>query len=235
MRSSRDDSPGCPRSDCGRSIAIPSKAKIGRISEARQETPKAQKTEGLGIQLYNSLKKARKQDRTIVFIDESGLSQKPHRCRTWAPRGETPLLEFNFNWQKLSVSAGLTLRNFYFRLYPGAIGELEVIDFLKALVRHIDGPLMIVWDRLPAHRSRMVREFIELSEGHIVTEYLPAYAPELNPVEYIWAYWKQHELPNVCPKDYWELDERARKTLRRMRRKPRLITAFWKQSSLCLD
>ena len=73
------------------------------------------------------------------------MSQKPHRCRTWAPRGETPLLEFNFNWQKLSVSAGLTLRNFYFRLYPGAIGELEVIDFLKALVRHIDGPLMIVW------------------------------------------------------------------------------------------
>ncbi len=145
------------------------------------------------------------------------------------------MLEFNFNWQKLSVSAGLTLRNFYFRLYPGAIGELEVIDFLKALVRHIDGPLLIVWDRLPAHRSRLVREFIELSEGHIATECLPPYAPELNPVEYIWAYWKQHELPNVCPKDYWELDERARKSLRRMRRKPRLITAFWKQSSLGLD
>ena len=143
------------------------------------------------------------------------------------------MLEFNFNWDKLSVSAGLTLRNFYFRLYPGAIGELEVIDFLKALVRHIDGPLLIVWDRLPAHRSRLVREFIQLSEDHIATEYLPPYAPELNPVEYIWAYWKQHELPNVCPKDYWELDERARKALRRMRRKPRLITAFWKQSSLC--
>ena len=139
------------------------------------------------------------------------------------------MLEFNFNWDKLSVSAGLTLRNFYFRLYPGAIGELEVIDFLKALVRHIDGPLLIVWDRLPAHRSRLVREFIQLSEDHIATEYLPPYAPELNPVEYIWAYWKQHELPNVCPKDYWELDERARKALRRMRRKPRLITA-----SLCL-
>ena len=104
------------------------------------------------------------------------------------------------------MSAGLTLRNFYFRLYRGAIGELEVIDFLKALVRHIDRPLLIVWDRLPAHRSRLVREFIELSEGHIATEFLPSYAPELNPAwEYIWAYWKQHELPNVCPKDYWEL------------------------------
>ncbi len=69
------------------------------------------------------------------MIDESGLSQKPHRCRTWAPRGQTPVLEFNFNGKKLSVSAGLTLCNFYFRLDPGAIGELEVIDFLQALVR----------------------------------------------------------------------------------------------------
>ena len=77
-----------------------------------------------------------------------------------------------------------------------------MIDFLKALLRHIDKPLLIVWDRLPAHRSRLVREFIELSEGHIVTEYLPPHAPELNPVEYIWSYWKQHELPNVCPKDF---------------------------------
>ena len=145
------------------------------------------------------------------------------------------MLQFNFNWEKLSVSAGLTLRNFYFRLYPGAIGQGEVIDFLKALLRHIDRPLLIIWDRLPAHRSRLVREFIELSEGHIATEYLPPYAPELNPVEYIWAYWKQHELPNVCPKDYGELNQRARQALRRMRRKPRLIPAFWKQSSLCFD
>ena len=75
------------------------------------------------------------------------------------------MLQFNFNWQRLSVAAGLTLRNFYFRLYPGAIRQAEVIDFLKALVRHIEEPLLIVWDRLPAHRSRLVREFIELSEG----------------------------------------------------------------------
>ncbi len=127
------------------------------------------------------------------------------------------------------------MRNFYFRIHPGSIKELEVIDFLKALLRPIKRPLLIVWDRLPAHRSRLVQQFIELSDDHIAAEYLPSYAPELNPVEYIWAYWKQHELPNVCPKDYWELNERARKALRRMRRKPRLITAFWKQSSLCFD
>ena len=109
-----------------------------------------------------------------------------------------------------------------------------MIDFLKSLVRHIRRPLLVVWDRLPAHKSALVQEFLGYSQGYIETEYLPAYAPELNPVEYLWGYWKQHELPNVCPKDYWELDARARQALRRMR-KPRLIAAFWKQSSLSLD
>ena len=73
------------------------------------------------------------------------------------------MLQFNFSWQRFSVSAGLTLRNFYFRLYPGAFSQAEVIDFLKALLRHIEKPLLIVWDRLPAHRNLLVREFIELS------------------------------------------------------------------------
>jgi transposase len=107
-----------------------------------------------------------------------------------------------------------------------------VVDFLGALKRHIPTPLLVVWDGLPAHRSRLVREYIESLDGRIELAYLPSYAPELNPVEYIWAHWKQHELPNVCPKDYWQLSEAARRTLRRMRRRPRLITAFWKQSSL---
>ena len=149
---------------------------------------------------------------------KSEVFRRPESGIVAAPRGEGVGVQLQLG-QAVGVGRA-TLRNFYFRLYPGAVGELEVIDFLKALVRHIDGPLLIVWDRLPAHRSRLVREFIQLFEDHIATEYLPPYAPELNPVEYIWAYWKQHELPNVCPKDYWELDERARKALRRMRRKP---------------
>jgi transposase len=160
------------------------------------------------------------------------VSQRPHRCRTWAPRGQTPILEHNFNWKNLSAVAGLTFLNFYFRLYAGAVKSPEVVDFLQLLVRHIRTPVLLVWDRLPAHRSRLVRDHIQQLQGVIHVEYLPAYAPELNPVEYIWAYWKQHELPNLCPKDYWQLSEAARRTLRRMRRRPRLIVAFWKQASL---
>ncbi len=145
------------------------------------------------------------------------------------------MLEYNFNWKSLSAVAGLTFWNFYFRLYPGAVKSPQVIDFLQALVRHVASPLLLVWDGLPAHRSRLVRDFLQSLDGWIEWEYLPAYAPELNPVEYIWAYWKQHELPNVCPKDYWQLGEAARRTLRRMRRRPRIIRAFWKQAQLRFD
>jgi hypothetical protein len=66
---------------------------------------------------------------------------------------------------------------------------------------------------VPAHKSRLVGEFLENLNGWIATEYLPPYAPELNPVEYLWSHWKQHELPNVCPKDFWQLSEGARRTL----------------------
>jgi transposase len=163
------------------------------------------------------------------------VSQRPQVCRTWSPRGQTPIVQYSFQWKTLSAIAGLTWWNFYFQLYPCAIRSPQVIQFLAALTQHIAGPLLIVWDRLPSHRSKLVQQFVTDLGGWIHLEYLPPYAPELNPVEYIWAYWKHHELPNVCPKDFWELGEVARQTLRRMRRRPRLITAFWKQADLSLE
>jgi transposase len=177
-------------------------------------------------------KKAQNEGRTIVFVDESGLSQRPHHCRTWAPRGETPLLFHHFNWRSLSVMAGLTVYNFYFELFEEAIRSEHLVVFLDHLQRCVPGKLMIIWDRLPAHRSHLVRDYVETLEGRIQIEYLPAYAPELNPVEYIWAYLKQHELPNVCAKDLWNLGEGARRALKRMRRRKPLVVSFWKQASL---
>jgi transposase len=152
--------------------------------------------------------------------------------RTWARRGQTPVLQYHFNWSHLSVIAGITFWNFYFRLCPGSVGAEELIEFLKHLQRHIHGKLLIVWDKLPAHRSRAVRDYLAGRRGRVEMQYLPSYAPELNPVEYIWGHLKHHELPNVCPKDLSQLQCGARQALGRMRRRPSLIAAFWKQSSL---
>src|SRR5215510_10967745 len=79
------------------------------------------------------LKKAQKEGRTIVFVDESGLSERPHGCRTWAPRGQTPVLQYHFNWKTLSAMAGVTWWNFYFRLFPGAMRSPQIIEFLSHL------------------------------------------------------------------------------------------------------
>jgi len=167
-----------------------------------------------------------------VFIDESGLSERPHRCRTWSPRGQTPVLQYHFNWKKLSAVAGVTWWNFYFRLYPGSIRSPQVVNFLTHLMRHLPGNLLIIWDGLKSHRSRMVRDYVKAQQGRLWIEFLPAYAPELNPVEYLWGYWKTHELPNLCPKTFDQLSHHARRALRRMRRRPKLVTAFWKQAEL---
>lgn len=175
---------------------------------------------------------AARQRRVIVFIDESGLSERPCRARTWAPRGETPVLQYSFSWKQLSAIAGVSFVRFYFRLFAGAIRSPQVVEFLKALSEAIGRKLLIIWDRLQAHRSKLVRAFVEQRNGDIALEYLPAYAPELNPVECIWGYLKSHEMPNFCARDLPHLKHAARSRLRSMQRRRTLVAAFWKQAEL---
>ena len=144
------------------------------------------------------------------------------------------MLQYHFNWDQLSVVAGLTWWNFHFRMYPGSIKAPQVVDFLQHLLKQVPGKLLIIWDGLPAHRSKLVKAFVATQAGRIWLERLPAYAPELNPVEYIWSYWKKHALPNFCAKDYQQLSRQGRQALSRMRRRKPLIAAFWKQADLRL-
>ena len=128
--------------------------------------------------------------------------------------------------------AGVTWWNFYFRLFPGTIRSPQVVELLEHLLRHLGVKLLIVWDGLRSHHSRLVWDFVRRQRGRLWLEFLPAYAPELNPVEYLWSHWKQHELPNFCPTTFGQLSHHARKALRRMRRRPTLVIAFWQQADL---
>lgn len=184
--------------------------------------------------LAGAKKNARRTGTTIVFVDESGLSERPTRVRTWSPRGHTPVLQYSFNWKQLSVIAGVTYWQFYFRFFPGAIRAPQVVEFLKVLRRHISGRMLIIWDRLQAHRSRLVREYLEQQAGSIQLEFLPAYAPELNPAEYVWGHLKTHEIGNLCASQVEEVRDYASRRLRSMQRKPTLVRAFWKQAELAL-
>ena len=103
--------------------------------------------------LARSQEKAKRQGRLIVFIDESGLSERPTRVRTWAPKGQTPIIQFHFNWTHISVIAGLSRTNCLFRLHEGSIEKEQHVEFLKALRAHLKRPLLIIWDGLRAHLS----------------------------------------------------------------------------------
>ena len=177
-------------------------------------------------------KKAHRQDRLIVFLDESGLSTRPTRVRTWGPRGQTPLLQETFNWKSLSIIGGLALWRFYFQIHAGSIKGPQVIEFLQHLQRHIPGRLLILWDGASIHRSALVRDYLASTCGRVVVERLPAYAPELNPVEYMWGHLKTHEIGNLVATKAWELSMEATAALRRMRRRPSIMTACYVQAEL---
>lgn len=177
-------------------------------------------------------KKARRQDRLIVFVDESGLSERPTRVRTWAPKGQTPVIQFHFNWKHLSVIAGLTRTNCLFRFHEGSIKKEQIVEFLKALRAHLKQPLLIVWDGLKAHRSRLVRDYLDSINGRIQIAFLPPYAPDLNPVEYLWAWLKRHALANFCPDNLGELQMTARNRLKSAQHRPTIIAACWQQAGL---
>jgi transposase len=142
------------------------------------------------------------------------------------------VIQETFGWKSLSVIAGITLWNFYFQIHPGSIKSPEVIKFLEALRRHLSAPLLILWDGAAIHRSRLVKDFVASTEGQIALEALPAYAPELNPVEYLWAHLKEHEIGNLVARHAWELSRDATAALRRMRRRPKIILACFAQAEL---
>lgn len=152
--------------------------------------------------------------------------------KTWAPKGQTPVLQYSFNWKLLSVIAGVSFWRFYFRFFNGTIKAPQIVAFLAALRKQVRNKLLIIWDGLPAHRSAVVRQYVDALQGRIVLERLPAYAPELNPVEYLWAYAKQRELANLCRNTIGEVHGFARNRLKSMQHRPYVIAACWQQAEL---
>jgi len=119
-----------------------------------------------------------------------------------------------------------------FRLHDGAIKSAQIIEFLKALRAQLRRKMMIVWDGAAQHKSRVVREYLGSTDGAIQMALLPGYAPDLNPVEYLWAWLKRHALANFCPNNLAELKHTARCKLESGQKRKSIIAACWKQAEL---
>jgi putative transposase len=189
---------------------------------------------------------AAEQGAWLCFEDEAGQTLHPPKARTWGRRGRTPVMAVSGKGSGRVSIAGLvcvrpgerTRLIYRTRLHRGRKGErrsfaeADYAALLDAAHQQLGGPIVVIWDNLNTHRSAVMRELIATRDWlHVIR--LPAYAPELNPVEHVWSHIKRG-LGNLL---VWGLDELVavvKNRLKRIQYRPGLLDAFLAHTGLDL-
>jgi transposase len=145
--------------------------------------------------------------------------------RTWAPRGQTPILRVKLTHDHLAAISGITLDGrLVMQVQEAAFDAAGVVRFLRVLLRKLPGKLLIIWDGSSIHKGQPITDFLKRGAAtRLHLERLPGYAPDLNPDEGIWNYLKRVELKNHCCRDLAELRLELRRAKERLRHKRHII------------
>jgi transposase len=184
----------------------------------------------------------------VCFEDEAGQNLRPPRARTWAPRGRTPVVSVSGKGSgRVSVAGLVCLRPgardhlFYrIRIHRGRKGErrsmseADYADLITAAHQELHAPVILIWDNLNTHISAAMRALIGARSGWLTEVRLPAYAPELNPAEGVWANMK-NGLGNLAAADVDQLAAIIKNRLKRIQYRPALIKGFLAQTGLTLE
>jgi transposase len=138
-------------------------------------------------------KRAKKMGAAIYFQDESGIRSDFHSGTTWAPKGQTPVVEVTGARFSLNMIGAIDMRGkLRFTVVKGTISAEHTCDFLQRLMHDAENPVFLIWDGHPIHRSKKVKDCIQSFNGKLEIYTLPGYSPELNPVEQVWNNVKNH-------------------------------------------
>lgn len=184
----------------------------------------------------------------ICFEDEAGQTLRPPRARTWGRRGRTPVVKVSGKGSGRVSVAGLAClkpgspaRFFYrLRLHRGRKGErrsMSEADYaalVTAAHRTLGAPVILIWDNLNTHISKVMRAFTGGHPDWLTVIQLPAYAPDLNPAEGAWSSMKS-SLGNLAACTLDQLAATIRHRLGRIQRQPALIAALLRQTGLTLE
>ena len=174
-----------------------------------------------------------------MFADETGFMLQPVVRRTWAPRGQTPI---HYSWDRrerlsaisaLAVSPQRRRLGLHFVLLDHNVVTDDFTAFAGALLRRLGRGIILVMDRLQVHRSA-ARRLQKRFPKRLHVEWLPPYAPELNPVEQVWGQTKHRDLANYIPDDIDELRGAVACSLRHTRGEQPLLRSFFKHAKLSL-
>jgi transposase len=181
-------------------------------------------------------KRADEEGATIVWVDEAGFSLLPLAVRTWAPKGQTPILRVPLTRDHLAVISAITLDGrLFLQVRKDSYDGEAVVGFLRVLLRKMVGKVLLIWDGSPIHHGQAVKDFLRAGAARrLQLEQVPGYAPDLNPDEGIWTYLKRVELGNVCAMDMADLRHRLRRAAVRVRHKPDIIRACSRQCGYLL-
>jgi len=157
--------------------------------------------------------------------------------RTWAPQGSTPLVRHRqARRDKISVISGISASprrqhlGLYYLLFFDNIGQEEVCLFLRELLRHLRGPVIVLLDNSSTHHGEPLARLLR-RHARLQVEHFPAYAPELNPDEGVWSLAKR-DLANGCPLDVDQLMESVIASVNRLRRSPGKLRSCILESDL---
>ena len=161
--------------------------------------------------------------------------------KTWGKKGVTPLIRSAGGWKNLTLLGMTTYATP--KKKAGSIvwiqkrsvkkeTILRVLADMKKKYERNAYPFILMWDGLPAHRARIVQDFIQENADWLTVHRFPAYAPELNPQEYQWSLLKRKTLGNYCPPTMTALAQRARRGIQKMHKESSLLKGFLKRSGL---
>jgi len=174
-------------------------------------------------------KRARAQRASIYWGDETGISNQDQVGRCWAPRGETPVVARTAERIARSMIAAVSNRGVMrFMLYDRALNADRFIDFLRRLVRDAGRKVILIVDNLKVHKAGKVMAWVDSHAHEIELVYLPAYAPDHNPSEYLNNDLKQQLRQQPQPDTKEELTRRARSVLHAIQRSPRRVRAYFR-------
>jgi transposase len=173
----------------------------------------------------------------LIFLDESGFSQVSPLKYTWAPRGQTPTIRTSLEHNArlnligtLCVTPARRKIKLHLQSHRKSIRGEQVIRFLTHLLKHIKGPLVLLWDKHPIHRRRAVKEFLARQPRVYVYEF-PTSAPELNPTEFVWTQLTEYTA-STAPHNGSELRANLFAGIARTRYSPRRLWACLYASEL---
>jgi transposase len=160
--------------------------------------------------------------------------------RTWAPRGQTPIQPAWDRHDRLSVISAVTLApqrlrlGLYWNVRAENIRGPHVVEFLRMLRRRLRRKLVLILDRWNVHKSKVMRGYLERHAATIRVEWLPAYAPDLNPSEQVWNHTKYSDLANFIPVDRADLHAHVDTSIGGQSRQSWLLRSFFQTAKLKL-